>query len=77
MTEPTARFASGDEVPQLPVLGSVEVLVHALERGQCEIRVRWPDDSLGDGAEGTGRRRRFAELVIAELEAQLPRMREA
>jgi hypothetical protein len=76
MTEPTVHFASGDEVPERPVLGRVEVLVYALERGQCEIRVRWPDDSLSEGAEGAARRQRFAEFVIAELEAQLPRVRE-
>jgi hypothetical protein len=71
MTKPTAHFASEDEVPELPVLGWVQVLVHALERGQCEIRVSWPDDALGDDAEGAARRQRFAEFVIAELEADL------
>jgi hypothetical protein len=71
MTKPTAHFASGDDVPELPVLGRVEVLVHALERGQCEIRVRWPDDAQGDDAEGAARRERFAEFVIAELKADL------
>src|SRR5215207_3634929 len=38
MTKPTAHFASEDEVPDRPVLGWVQVLVHGLERGQCEIR---------------------------------------
>jgi hypothetical protein len=69
MTKPTAHVASEDEVPELPVLGWVQVLVHALERGQCESRVCWPDDALGDDAEGAGRRQRFAQFVIAELEA--------
>jgi hypothetical protein len=54
MTKPTAHVASEDEVPELPVLGWVQVLVHAPERGQCEIRVCWPDDALGDDAEGAG-----------------------
>ena len=71
MTKPTAHMASEDEVPERPVLGWVQVLVHALERGQCEIRIRWPDDSHGEDAEGVARRRRFAEFVIAELEADL------
>ena len=71
MTMPTAHSASGDEVPERPVLGWVEVLVHAQERGQCEIRVRWPDDALGEDADGVARRRQFAEFVIAELEADL------
>ena len=31
MTEPTARFANRDEIPEIPVLGRVEVLVHALD----------------------------------------------
>jgi hypothetical protein len=71
MTKPTAHLASEEEVPNRPVLGWVQVLVHALDRGQCEIRVRWPDDSEGDDAEGAARRQRFAEFVIAELEADL------
>jgi hypothetical protein len=77
MTEPTAHVASGDEVPEIPVLGWIEVLVHELELGRCEIRVRWPDDSIGADSEGAEGRRRFAEFVIAELERQLPRMGEA
>ena len=71
MTKPTAHVASGDEVPDRPVLGWVQVLVHALERGQCEIRVSWPDDSEGEDAESAARRQRFAEFVIAELQADL------
>jgi hypothetical protein len=71
MTKPTPHMASEDEVPERPVLGWVQVLVHALERGQCEIRVRWPDDSQGEDAEGAARRQRFAEFVIAELERRV------
>ncbi len=71
MTRPTAHIASEDEIPKRPILGWVEVLVYAMERGQCEIRVCWPDDALGEDAEGAARRRRFAEYVIAELEADL------
>ena len=71
MTVPKAHMASGDEVPERPVLGWVEVLVYALERGKCEIRYRWPDDAQGEDTEGVAKRQRFAKLVIAELEGVL------
>jgi hypothetical protein len=71
MARPTAHIGSADEEPERPVVGWVEVLVHALERGQCEIRVRWPADAQGKDAEGAARRERFARFVIAELEADL------
>jgi hypothetical protein len=71
MTSSRAHSAREDEVLERPVLGWVEVLVHAMEPGQCEIRVRWPDDARSEDAAGAATRERFARFVIAELEADL------
>ena len=71
MTMPRPHMASGNEAPERPVLGWVQILVHSLERGQCEIRVGWPDDAQSEDGEGHARRERFAKFVIAELEADL------
>ena len=73
MKMPRAHMSEG-EVPERSVLGWVEVLVHALEHGQCEIRVRWPDDAQGEDADCRARRERFAKFVIKELEADLARV---
>jgi phage I-like protein len=69
MAMPTAH--SEHHVEQPPAVGWVQVLVYAVERGQCEIRVRWPDDALEEDAAGAAKRQRFARFVVAELEADL------
>lgn len=65
MPRPTPHLARNGD-PRVPI-GEVQILVYAWERGQSEIRVRFPNEALVDPATKT----RFARLVMAELQRSL------
>lgn len=67
MTQPTPSIETGWQEPD--VIAKVEVRVYALESGQVQIRVRWPDGvSDDDTPEGQVERKAFVEFVQSELE---------
>ena len=64
MTRPIAHMSEAPWNPP-PVIGKVEVIVYAMERGQMELHIQWPDDAPPGETE---RRNAFIRLVQAELE---------
>jgi hypothetical protein len=72
MTRPTASIET--DVQQPPAIGEVTVVVYGLEPGQCEIRVRFPDDALPGMPNAVARQNAFNGLVMAELKRALPEL---
>ena len=64
MTKPTAHMSDAPR-DKPPAIGKVEVIVYAMERGQMELYIQWPDDAPPGE---TKRRNEFIRLVQAELE---------
>ena len=72
MARPTASIETN--VQQPPAIGEVTVIVYGWEPGQCEIRVRFPDDALPGTRNAVARQSQFNGLVMAELKRSLPKL---
>jgi len=52
-------------------VGEVRVLVFAMKPGQCEVRVRYPQEALSGQAGAAAKQDAFHSLVMAELQNSL------
>jgi hypothetical protein len=64
MARPTASIET--DVKQPPAIGEVTVIIYGWEPGQCEIRVRFPDDARPGLRNAEARQSEFNDLVMAD-----------